>query len=212
MSKSIGTSLLIFFLQVPLGAYAEQPAKTARAGSSFVDLTATELQTKKNMLDCELRLEGSSPNYTLVFNSGAAPIPEEAIARIDGQSHALVNVRAYIGPLKVKQLHVRMARGKSNELLISCRKGASQCAAPVAYSIVVSELEEQALTSLQALMPRSLLSSGKYDIGSEANPGAILVFDRPGLVSPAMDGHSGAPDINSTNVYYVCGTSTEYWQ
>jgi len=210
--RNRGLFLIAFCLQMPSGVFADQPAKTETAGNSFVDLTATELQTKNNMLDCGLRLEGSFSKYRLVFSRGSVRIPETAVARKDGQSHVLINVRAYIGRLKVEQLHVRLAEGRRNELLISCRKGASQCVAPVAYALVVRAPEEQALTSLQALMPRSLLSSGKYDIGSEANPGAILVFDRPDLVSPAMDGHSGAPDSNSTNLYYVCGTSIEYWQ
>lgn len=206
----------IVFLSALMAAFEVAfaiPQNTADiSGDGFVDLTATDLQKKKNMLDCELRLEGGPPNYKLVYSTGESTVPESAIVKRYGNSHALINVRAHVGALNAKQLFVRLHNGARYELSISCRKGAVQCVAPVAYTVILAASEKESLIGLQAIFPRSLLSSGKYDASSEANVGAILLFDRANLFSPAMDGHSGAQDSSSTNLHYVCGTSTEYWQ
>lgn len=186
---------------------ATPPVVLTRDTKTMLDLTETDLIRKKEMLDCELRLEGNPPNYKLVYSLGEIPVPEKAVKKASEQ-HRFIAVRASIRGLPVTGLWIHYHSHYPQ--VVSCQKGNDKCIAPVAYEMVLKQSEQRAFRRLSSIYPRELVFSGASDPDSDVNPGAIMITDRPKLISPAMDGHSGSKDKRFTNLYYACGTSINY--
>lgn len=199
----------IFILAYCVSVHAAPQILLTEDKRTVLNLMETDLVKKKNLLDCELRLEGIHPKYKLMYSLGEIVVPEKAVKMAAGQ-HRLIAVQASVSGIPVTKLWVRY--NAEYRLEISCRKGSTKCVAPVAIEMLLKESEKRAFKKLLSDYPREQIQSGTYDPEGEANPGAIVVADRQNLISPAMEGHAGAKDKHETILYYACGTSIIYFE
>lgn len=191
---------------VTASANADVVVMPTTSTTAVIDLTETNLEKRNDLLDCSLRLEGAPSSYELVYRSGRVPVPDSAITKIYGNSHRLIAVRGTTSGLPVEQLFVRY-RAPNNEkyrLPISCPTGTDKCYGEVAYELHVAAPTQYALKRLRAAHIPNAVHDNSTD--PNVNPRAIMLTDRPGLMSPAMDGLGGASNKRDTIVHYVCGT------
>lgn len=65
------------------------------------------------LLDCRLRLEGTSPNFRLVHSQGSTPVPANAVKKIYGNAVAYIAVETLLFGKMVEE--VRVPYRKANE-------------------------------------------------------------------------------------------------
>lgn len=197
------STLLLLWLGA---AYAEPHVLVTRDIATVTNLMDTDLVRIRGMLDCELRLEGSPPHYKLIYSLGQIPVSTLAVKKDYDHSHMLLSVEAEIDGLPITELFVRYhdATKGAYELEVNCHGESTPCDAPVAYVMRVKKPEQIVLNSLLSRHGDQLIVNGRQ--GTDVNPGAIMIRDRPGLVSPAMDGLNGAETDQETNLHYVCAT------
>lgn len=199
-----GGVLLLIFSTV---CVADQSAAAARAINAAANLMETDLVKKKDLLDCQLRLEGTAPNYKLVYSLGEIPIPVLSVQAIYDGVFALISVNAQISGLPVYELFIPyVAVSKSPYIPI----GTTSIMDGVFfkstghYDITVKMPENRVLTVLRERYQKNQVVD-RSEWGDLA-PGAVMLrsHPEPKLFLAAMDGFSGAKNTAHTKIYYVC--------
>lgn len=166
---------------------------------SISDLTDTDLVKKKDMFDCWLRLEGTAPNYKLVYSLGEITVPEQAVKAMYDRTFVLLGVTGAVSGMSVTSLFIPY-HNDPDQRYIPRNSGPLDHMSD--YTMTVREREENVLSALRKKYPKDLVVDRTQ--GMDLDRGAVLVRSHPVLSLGGMDGLSGAKDERETRLYYVC--------
>lgn len=188
--------LILLLLIYSAVSMADRPVVLTRDTKTAVNLMGADLVKKKDLLDCQLRLEGKPPHYKLVYSLGEIPVPTLAVKKMYDETMALIAVKAQIGGLPV-----------SNLLLFIVAEGEPYRVASQNYehhySMTVEASELQVVKVLRGHYGKErLLDHTQYPNGIGIR--AVLLRSHPDLFLPSMNGLGGSSDKRKTEMYYVC--------
>lgn len=200
----LGGALLLIFSTV---CVADQSATSARVTNAVVNLMETDLVKKKDLLDCQLRLEGTAPNYKLVYSLGEISVPMSAVKAIYDGVFALLSVNAQISGLPVYELfipYVAVSQYPYIPIGTTSIMDGVVFNSTGHYDITVNKPEKRVLTALRKRYPKNQVVDRSEWL--DLAPGAVMLRSHPesNLFLAAMDGFSGAKNKAHTKIYYVC--------
>lgn len=175
---------------------ADRPVVLTHDTKTAANLMDTDLVKKKDMLDCQLRLEGKPPHYKLVYSLGEIPVPTLAVKKLYDETMALIAVKARIGGLPVSNLLLFVV-GENEHY-----RAASQ-SYEHHYSMTIDTPERQVVKVLRRLYGKnSLLDHTQYPEDIETR--AVLLRSHSDLFLHSMNGLGGSTDKRKTEMYYAC--------
>lgn len=207
LHTAVGYGLLAAIASSVFGTANADNEKTTRY--SYVDLTGTDLQTKRNLLDCELQLKKHHSGYRLHYRDSEVDVPKNAVRQHSDQ-YVFIAIKGNVGGIPATGLWIRT--GSQEQQFVTCRRENTGCSAPVAYILRLQKDESSAYKKLSSLYPQAQIVAGATNRNGEVNPGAIMITDRPELHSPSMDGLSGSDNKRITNLHFVCGTTVKHFE
>lgn len=205
-----GLVLALLGLALAVVMAAMTPMQALANNSPRLNLYGTHIESM-GFLDCSLRLIGPPSRLYLKTNDMTHEVPISTISKIIENEYAVIRIYARFLGLAATEIFVRHATEdvENNRMEIDCHKDSGICYANVGYSIKINRPEPDTFARLKKLIPIDRIVAGSQDKRGNVRKGAILLMDRKGLASPAMDGLSGG-DNGNTIVYYACGTLVNY--
>lgn len=203
-------SKFIFAMLICIGCLAMQSCsardeKEVLPSKAAVNLMGTDLVKAKDLLDCQLRLEGKPPHYKLVYSLGEIEVPTLAVKKKYGDSHFLLAIKAEVSGLPVSELFVRYHDSvHPYRMGLNCPMANMPCDAPVAYAMLLDKPEHVVLSTLRSHYASAQVVDST--MSEDVSPRAVIMRDRPGLMTYAMDGLSGSDNKQKTYLHYVCAT------
>lgn len=205
--KKIISALLLIVCGLAMQTCNARVEKEVLPSKTVVNLMDTDLVNKKDLLDCQLRVEGSSPHYKLIYSLGEVEIPKLAVKKVFDDSWLLLSVKATIKGMPISELFVEYHKDKKNPYSkkSACHFDDAPCVVDMAYSMTLDRPEKSVLSELHSHFANELIVESKMSSGN-VNPGAVLIRDRANLMAYAMDGWGGAENKHQTELYYICVT------
>ncbi len=184
-------------------AFALPPVVLTHDTKTVANLMDTDLVKKKDLLDCQLRLEGKSPRFKLVYSSGEIPVPTLAVKKMYDEVFVLLAVRAQNNGMPVTELFIPY---HGNEKVPYKPMNSSGYWGEMSdYRITVDQSERSLLKVLRARYGKDRVVSHKEWTGG-LEPRAVLLrsHPEPELFINSMNALSAPQNKHQTNIYYVC--------
>jgi hypothetical protein len=131
-------------------AFGLPPVRMTEDEYSTLDLTKAAGRVI-DILDCQMRVEGSPPTYELVHAKGRLPIPQLAVKQIQDDGLVDIKVNARLGKLPVTRLWLHYSKQK-NEVFKSTWSGFTldgQVIHGNAFSLLIDAPLEQVVSTLR---------------------------------------------------------------
>jgi hypothetical protein len=170
---------------------------------TVADLMDTDLVKKKDLLDCQLRLEGKSPQFKLVYSSGEIPVPTLAVKEMHDGLFVLLAVRAQNNGMPVTELLIPY---HGNEKVpYKPMNSDGHFGETSNYSITVDQSERSLLKVLRARYGKDRVVSHKeWTGGLEQRAVLLRSHSEPELFINSMNALSAPQNKQQTNIYFVC--------
>jgi hypothetical protein len=184
-------------------AFAAPPVVLTHDTKTVANLMDTDLVKQMNLLDCQLRLEGKSPQFKLVYGSGEIPVPTLAVTKMYDGVFVLLAVRAQNNGMPVTELFIPYHGDEK----VSYKPMNSDVHWGVTsnYSITVDQSERSLLKVLRARYGKDRVVSHKeWTGGLEQRAVLLRSHPEPELFINSMDALSAPQNKHQTNIYYVC--------
>jgi hypothetical protein len=167
-----------------------------------VDLTDTDLERRKDLLDCQLRLEGKRAGFKLVYSLGELPVPAAAVISIVDNTYASVSIKGRISGMPVTRLFIPYHSNQQKRYEVEdndLRFGRT-----ANYSLTVQRPETDVVVALRQRYGTLRVADRHQQ--ADLHPGAVLLrsHPEPELLIPSMDGLGGPKDRKLTTLHYIC--------
>lgn len=172
--------LLWLMIYAQLGM-AEDPVRLTSDKKTKLDLTG-KYGPEIDLLDCQLHVEGKSPNFYLVHSTGVVPIPLHAVKSMQDGASVEIAVEARLIGLPINRMHIGYfeKRDAFEEEIRRPNRFENRIYPQNTYVFLIQEDEKKVVQILKQVFGEARIFIPTKDTGPD-NGYAIVLSSKPDL-------------------------------